>query len=574
MQRPVLLLDADQASALAIVRALGRQSIPVHVASDAKRPLAGLSRHASAVLRYPDPLRDEAAFVAWLIAQMRDGRYELAIPVTERTVTPILRHRDQFDGLNIAMAPSEALERVLDKNRTLQLAQELGIPVPRSALLASMDDLAASAAGFAYPVVVKPSRSVGQDSHQRVQLTVSYAHNASELAAQARHALRYGQVILQEYFRGDGVGIELIADHGRVRYMFQHRRLHEVPLTGGGSSLRISEAIVPALRAAAEQLMQALAWHGVAMVEFKYQPTTGQFRLMEINGRFWGSLPLAVAAGANFPAMLHELMTTGQVRDHPPARNGVVCRQLARDLDWLEQVLRKDAPPALVQLPSLRKVLLDGLLVFSPRHHFDVQSLRDPWPGLVDLWRIGRRQGQRVGALLHQRRSLARARSAARPGGAGRRRMAQAGQVLFLCYGNINRSALAQAYAQARHAGRYQFRSAGFHAAGGRPADPVMIEVAAGAGINLADWRSCTLTETMVSQADVIFAMELAHLDRLLAEHPSAQHKAFLLGASTADLRHGIEISDPYGMPRTTYDRVCRQVMASVDGWLASTAQP
>ena len=573
-QRPVLLLDADQASALAIVRALGQQGIPVHAASDAKRPLAGLSRHASALLRYPDPLRDEAAFVAWLIAQMRDGRFELAIPVTERTVTPILRHRQMFDGLNIAMAPSEALERVLDKNRTLQLAQELGIAVPRSALLTSMDELAASAAGFAYPVVVKPSRSVGQDRGQRVQLTVSYAHNASELAAQARHALRYGQVILQEYFRGDGVGIELIADHGSVRYMFQHRRLHEVPLTGGGSSLRISEAIVPALRAAAEQLMQALAWHGVAMVEFKYQPTTGQFRLMEINGRFWGSLPLAVAAGANFPLMLHELMTTGQVRDHPPARIGAVCRQLARDLDWLEQVLRKDAPPALVKLPSLREVLRDSLLVFSPRHQFDVQSLRDPWPGLVDLWRIGRKQWLRVWTVLRHRRRLTGERRAGGPNGAGQRLLQRSHRLLFLCYGNINRSALAHAYANSRYPERFEYASAGFHAPGGRPADPMMVEIAATAGIDLSSWQSNTLTEGMVSRADVILAMEVAHLDRLLQEYPAARGRAYLLGAATASSADIAEVSDPYGHSRSTYDRVSRQVFASVDAWCSPLVAP
>ncbi len=568
--RSVLLLDADQPSALAITRALGRHGLAVQVASSVAQPLAANSRYATGCLHYPDPLRREADFIAWLDAQMRDNPAGLVIPVTERTVVPILRHRAQLDDRRIAIAPSSALEQVLDKDLTLQLAVSLGIPVPRSVAIDTLDALPEAAAQIGFPVVVKPSRSVGQSGDQRVQLSVSYAHNSTELEVQVRHALRYGAVILQEYFRGDGVGIELIADRGTVRYAFQHRRLHEVPLTGGGSSLRISEAIVPALRAAAEQLMQALGWHGVAMVEFKYAPASGEFRLMEINGRFWGSLPLAVAAGANFPVMLHELITTGRVGDHAPARLGVVCRQLARDIDWLEHVLRRAAPPQLVRLPSMGEVLRDSLLVFSPRHHFDVQSLTDPKPGLVDLWSIGQRQWQRLNALRRQRHQVDRERGAGQPGGVGRQVLARAAKVLFLCYGNINRSALAHAYAARRYPGRFEFSSAGFHAAAGRPADPVMVDVAAAQGIDLARWQSCTLSPAMVSQTDVIFAMEVAHLDRLATEHPAARSKAFLLGAALATTRQDVEVPDPYGQPRDTYESVCRQVMSAVDGWFST----
>jgi protein-tyrosine-phosphatase len=358
-----------------------------------------------------------------------------------------------------------------------------------------------------------------------------------------------------------------------VRYAFQHRRLHEVPLTGGGSSLRVSEAVRPALRAASEQLMRALGWHGVAMVEFKYAPATGEFRLMEINGRFWGSLPLAVAAGADFPVMLHELMTTGHVGEYPPAREGVVCRQLSRDLDWLEHVLRRAAPPQLVTLPTRGQVLRDSLLVFSPRHHFDVQSLRDPWPGLVDLGRIARKQWGRVTKVLRDRRRLKRECRAARADGAGRQVLAGARRVLFLCYGNINRSALAHAHAAARHAGRFEFASAGFHAPDGRPADPVMVDVAARQGIDLAAWRSCTLSARMVEEADIIFAMEVAHLDQLRRLHPGAAGKAFLLGAATATGGHNAEVADPYGKAQALYERVCGQVVASVDAWFKPPAR-
>lgn len=565
--QPVLILDADQPSALAIVRSLARRGIAVHVASDAPNPLAAHSRHVQGLLQYPDPLREEAAFIRWMADCTH--RFGLIIPVTERTVVPLLRHRQQLDDSRIAIAPSAALEQALDKDRTVALALALGIAVPLSITLHALDGLADAAARIGWPVVVKPARSVGQGDSQRVQLSVSYAHNLTELQAQAGHALRFGPVILQEFFQGDGIGIELIADQGMLRYAFQHRRLHEVPLTGGGSSLRISEAIVPALQAAATRLMRALAWHGVAMVEFKYQPATGQFRLMEINGRFWGSLPLAVAAGADFPAMLHELLTTGALRDHAPARIGVVCRQLARDIDWLEHVLRRAAPAHLVRLPTWREVLRDSLLVFSPRHHFDVQSLRDPRPGLVDLWRIARKQWQRMQAVLQRRRRLAQQRRAARCTGRAGQAMARARRVLFLCHGNINRSALAQAHAEGRHGGRLAYMSAGFHAPQDRPADASMVAVAARRGLDLQAWRSRTLTQQMVQDADVILAMELAHIDRLLQLHPAARGKTYLLGAAGGAGLDSIEIADPYGQATAAYERAADQVIRAVDGWFS-----
>ena len=570
--RPVLVLDGDQPSALAIVRSLGRRGIPVQVASSSDHPLAGHSKHVQACLRYPDPLRSEQDFIAWVGKQLQADLFELVIPVTERSVVPLLRHRPALDDRRIAMAPSDALEQALDKDRTVRLAQSLGVPVPRSVTLDSITQLAAAAATIGYPVVVKPARSVGQDATQRVQLTVSYAHGPTELEAQVRHALRFGAVILQEYFRGEGVGIELIADRGQVRHVFQHRRLHEVPLTGGGSSLRVSEPVVPALQAAAQQLMQALGWHGVAMVEFKYAPATGEFRLMEINGRFWGSLPLAIAAGADFPVMLYELMTTGRVADHAPARPGVVCRQLARDIDWLEHVLRRAAPPQLVRLPSRAEVLRDCLLVFSPRHHFDVQSWRDIRPGLVDLRRIVQRQWQRVRSVLQQRRRLAGAYRSGRPGGAGQQALASSSKVLFLCHGNINRSAVAQAYAQVRHAGRFQFTSAGFHATSGRSADPVMVDVAQAQGIDLTGWRSHTVDASMVDSSDVIFVMEIAHLDALYAAHPASCGKTFLLGAVVAQGGGSVEVADPYGRHRSAYEIAYRQVTAAVDAWFKRQA--
>jgi carbamoylphosphate synthase large subunit len=56
-------------------------------------------------------------------------------------------------------------------------------------------------------------------------------------------------------------------------------------------------------------LLKALKWHGVAMVEFRLRPD-GTPVFLEVNGRFWTSLALAVHAGADFPVLLAKLAGT------------------------------------------------------------------------------------------------------------------------------------------------------------------------------------------------------------------------------------------------------------------------
>ncbi|ODU10887.1 MAG: hypothetical protein ABS84_02725 [Rubrivivax sp. SCN 71-131] len=570
--RRVLVLDGDQGAALSIVRSLGRLGHAVDVAADRASSLASWSRHARQRWCYPDPLRDEGAFVGWLRDMLAGQPHDLVIPVTERTLLPAARALAPAEQARVAMAPRAALEQVVDKQRTMDLARTLDVPVPLGVELGDLAELDAACAQLApagWPVVVKPSRSVGHEDGRRVPLSVGYAADRRALEAAVRHALRFGRVLLQEYFRGDGVGVELIADRGEIRHAFQHRRLHEVPLTGGGSSLRVSEAPTPALLQASERLVRALGWHGVAMVEFKLQRETGTFRLMEINGRFWGSLPLAVAAGADFPAMLLELWTQGRVADRPPARAGVLCRHLGRDLAWLEAVLRRDAPAGLVALPGRGELLRDAALVLSPRHHFDIQSWRDPMPGLVDLGRIAAHHGARLRELLARRRFLRRQWRMGRPGGRAARQLQAARTVLFVCHGNINRSALAQAYAEQRHPGRWHCLSAGFHPQAGRPADARMADIAREHGVEMQALRSATLTAALLRQAEVVLVMEQAHAERLQAAHPEAASKVFLLGAAAAKTPAEVEIDDPYARPEAVYRRIFERVARAVDACVA-----
>lgn len=569
----VLVLDADLVPCLSISRSLSDRECIVDTASHALRPLTRYSNAVNAVFQYPDPLATPEAFVDWLLEHVRTTHYDLVIPVTERTLVVLSDRRESVSHINIAMPAASSLEVALDKAQTLALADRVGVPRPLGITLASLDDLGDLKKSLKFPVVLKPARSIGSAAGGASQLQVSYAFDESELQAGCAHALRFGPVLLQEFFSGIGVGVELIAKQGKIGYAFQHRRLHEVPLTGGGSSLRMSEPVMPELLEASERLIAALEWSGVAMVEFKLDPLTREFSLMEINGRFWGSLPLAVAAGADFPSMLLDLELDGEIKPCPAYRNDIYCRLLSRDLAWYEAVLRGGADARIATIPSGMEVVKGLGLFFNFRHRFDVQSIRDPLPGLADIGRLFKGYFRRLRALSSEIKFFW-SQSRAWKKGKVSQDISQANSILFLCYGNINRSALADAMVRgyAEDSG-ISVASAGFHWESGRPADPVMVDVAGQFGVDMGTIRSTCVSEQQLQDSDIIFVMEKAHYDRLHALDASIAEKVYLLGAHRNSAGWAAEIADPYGRTRSNYLHCYDRIAEAADNIKAVIAQ-
>jgi predicted ATP-grasp superfamily ATP-dependent carboligase len=123
-----------------------------------------------------------------------------------------------------------------------------------------------------------------------------------------------------------------------------HRRIRETPPSGGVSVYR--EAIAPpaTLVAQSRALLDQFDWKGVAMVEYKVQESTGTPYLMEINGRFWGSLQLAIDAGVDFPNLLVDSALGAHSGRRPDEiREGVRSRWEWGDVNHLIARLRRSS---------------------------------------------------------------------------------------------------------------------------------------------------------------------------------------------------------------------------------------
>lgn len=116
--------------------------------------------------------------------------------------------------------------------------------------------------------------------------------------------------VVQEYVKGEGWGVSCLYWEGKRIAHFTHRRLREKTLTGGTSTLREHQPN-ELLESMAFTMLDKLKWHGLAMVEFKYDPVSKKGYFIEINPRLWGSIHLAISAGVEFPYLLYLCATEG-----------------------------------------------------------------------------------------------------------------------------------------------------------------------------------------------------------------------------------------------------------------------
>jgi predicted ATP-grasp superfamily ATP-dependent carboligase len=407
----VFVTDGNQRPALAIVRALGRRGVSVVVGEDEPVSLASSSKYCARRVTYPSPHRDREGFDRFLIDFLAREHVDVVVPVTDVTTHAMCANQDAIRRHSAAaIPPFEAFDFVSNKGALLAGAARSGVPIPRTHFVSSLADLREVVGEVEYPAVVKPTRSRIPASGGWLPATVHYAFSEDELRQLYRDTpyLSSHPSLIQERIVGPGVGVFVLFDRGQLVADFAHRRLREKPPAGGVSVLRESAAVDPRLREYAQRTLGPIGWHGVAMMEYKQDRRTGELFLMEVNGRFWGSLQLAVDAGVDFPHLVCQLAQGHRPQAAPSYRIGVKSRWLLGDVDHLcLRLLKSDRelclPPS---APSRLRTFVEFMKFTEPDLHYEVASRDDPRPFLHELgqtarslsasaWRFVRRRATR-----------------------------------------------------------------------------------------------------------------------------------------------------------------------------------
>jgi predicted ATP-grasp superfamily ATP-dependent carboligase len=368
MKPRVFVTDGHWRKSLAAVRGLGKKGIHVTVGETTRIATAAFSRYTSNVEVYPSPLTAPDSLLQFLIDKLSKNRYQMLLPMEDATVDLAARHKSELSKHTyLPVTSPEKLKLARSKDKIIQLAEKLGIPVPKTWDVTDLSQLDKIKNRLSFPVVIKPRTGSGAEG-------VSYPENPAQFEKiyLATHKI-YPYPLVQEMIprEGRGYGASFLFDErGRVKASFVHRRLREYPVTGGASTLRESVRRDDILEMG-RTLLEALDWFGVAMVEFKVDPRDGTPKLMEINPRFWGSLALALRAGVNFPYLLFR-MSAGEEFD--PVENyetGIKCR-------WLlpGDILHFIGNPK-------RRAIIGSFFHFRDRStSYDILSREDPLPAI------------------------------------------------------------------------------------------------------------------------------------------------------------------------------------------------
>lgn len=387
-----IVLGLETQIGLGIVRELGRAGVMVIGIAQEQGAIGLTSRYLNRGLVITEPRSEKLRNT---IRALGDELGDCClIAVSEANLIWLATHQAEFGRVRPIVPSLAAIEIVLDKQRTLQTARTVGIEIPESVEPTSMAEVVKLAGSFRFPAVLKwkDPGAVAQllDSENLEMLKAEYVYSADELVAVGKRYQAIGQwPLVQGYCAGYGLGQFFYMHKGEAIRRFQHKRVAEWPPEGGFSSVCDSVPLEQheELQEQSIALLKAVGWEGVAMVEYRMDPMTGQAVLMEINGRYWGSFPLAVECDAGFALIAYYLHSNLGLPLLPPLRNGVRCRMVATEVKRLVRILFYpelivDQSFKIRKSAELTRFIFD---FFNPKVTYYVWSLADPRPFFADI---------------------------------------------------------------------------------------------------------------------------------------------------------------------------------------------
>ena len=311
---------------LAAIRSLGRKAHTIDIAYPVEKPDSKelylerlLKSQYIRYIRYiPDPLITPKGFIDHIIKLMKKGEYDLLMPFTSKTFPLISLHSKELGKYTKLICSDFATySKANDKEKISSIAKAIGLSVPKSICPHTIDDLEEQIAQLEFPVVIKARVNCGMSKGLR------YAYNMDELIGayseisqqQSIKGLReFDQPLIQEYIPGKIYDALYYYHHGDLLAFFTQYREITNPLSGGPGVQNVTVKDKN-LYDYGKILLDALKWHGPAMVEVMLDERDNRYKLLEINPKFWGTLDLSMKCGVNFPLIALQMTLDGKRQD-------------------------------------------------------------------------------------------------------------------------------------------------------------------------------------------------------------------------------------------------------------------
>ncbi|MGA0571285.1 ATP-grasp domain-containing protein [Variovorax sp. VNK109] len=232
------------------------------------------------------PRGDDASFPSAVLKACRERGIEALISTVDAELVPLALARTEFEdaGIRLPQASLETLRLCRDKLALLEHLKSV-VPVPAYAVLTE----ATPALPAPFPWFAKPRGGSGSRD-------LTLIENADALNAVPRD----GSMLIQEYMPGEEYSVDVFvrADGRCIAAVPRERMKTDSGIAITARTVHAADVIDVAVRAA-----QGAGIRGVANVQFR-RAADGVFKLLEINPRFPGTLPLTAAAGVDIPKLL------------------------------------------------------------------------------------------------------------------------------------------------------------------------------------------------------------------------------------------------------------------------------
>lgn len=297
-----------------ILKSLHRRGLKVWAADTSKKNICSMSKFCTGSFTYPDPFKEEAAFIKVLKDNIAELQPKVLMPTHDESVV-IMSHRDEFPkNLIIPYESADKLLMLANKAESTEEARKAGVAVPE--VYHSAEEVKR------YPVVFKTV--IGNSAKG-----VYFPKNKEELL-KLMDEHKNEETLLQEWIGGTDYSVDCVRWDGFCKMSVYHALVTKTD--GGGTTTQREIVEMPQLEAEAKKLMDAVDFRGVCGMDFRYDPKTNKIAYIETNARFTGGLATPVAAGFDIPWVMYKLATEGKYEEPINVRLGTRTKWILGDV--------------------------------------------------------------------------------------------------------------------------------------------------------------------------------------------------------------------------------------------------
>jgi len=537
----ILLLGANDRACFSVAKNLTRHGYVIGVASWEWHPLK-YSRYVQAFYILPDLKTGMHHFYEAFQKLIAANNYWLVLPINDMAVEFLFHYKDQLEkniivgGIN----SQSAIKYSRDKYELWKICRELKMHVPSTMLVSSLGDFDKIKQDLHFPVIAKPVSSKKIHENKIYSYTVKRLKTQNAVEEFIRERITVIPILLQEPVEGFGIGFNFLARNGDVIAFYMHERIHE-PTGGGESSYR--KTLIDDRYHVVEQskeLIRKIGWHGVGMIEFKVHE--GNAYIMELNGRFWGSIELGLFAGMELPywQIAYNYENTMLPSQIVSCTKEVFARNFRNDL---LNVLKAKS----IKRVGIWMKTIPGML--RKKDKIEDNLFADPVFRLLTWTELaGKFIGNKWSSV---KRIFSSGKHAVNSQGINLK------SAIFICEGNICRSPFAEKYLKAARP-ELSITSCGMQFQSSKMSPLNAVEAARKFDVDVSLHLSRYIGDADLNNPDMIFIMDKINHQKIRRTYPQIMDKVFLLDENGG-------IADPYGKEFNDYIQCYTKIKANID---------